>query len=1196
MPDTNCHMKPRNRSWARFILFGGAVGTLLVAPGLALGQVSQWPNSGTPITTATMPTMSTPVSNPQTVTQDQVRLQVYNVPLPMVGPVGAQLQIHFHDDPTFRVTTEPKTGQLLIMATDSAHQRVGQQINQLLAQTNVAAPQQSQLAAGQLTEHSYQLRNLSWRELEDALTSLAGQRATLTTERNGEVANLTIAGDHGMRDIVQVDRRTSQVTLQGQGASLAGWTRVVQTLDQGQGNASAATHVVPLGPAEPRKVKQAFQLVKATLMQEQGGAAEAQVTVDGQAQATAMGSLEDLGTGSGLFGDVQIEFIEEIDLVIIRGSKDDVKRTLEVIDKIKKQAAETQPEVVVHVMKHANGDAVATLVTQLYDSIYLPRQGAVSITALGQPNALLLIGRKEVVVSVQELIEKIDQPLDPQHQLKVRRMLHASAVDIEERIQLFFVEQPGSNDAVRTGLGTRVKIVSDYRTNSLIIQASPREMLEVEKLISELDVESTEAESELRVFRLKNTLAEDLQAVIEEVITGQGAGGDTSLASPPSGKLSIVTVDGNNTTKVESGILAGVVISADASVNAIVVKAPGPSMALIAKLIEELDQLPSAEARIKVFQLRNGDATTLAQTLQGLFGLAITAGQGAQGSFLNNLSQSNLTTGGGEGSLVQLQIAAEARTNSVIVSGSRSDLEVLEALVLRLDEDVAESRRTEVIWLNNATAEFVATALSDYFTQLTQAQQNLNNGINQILSAQELVNRQVFVVPEQRTNSILLSASPEYFDAALGLIERLDRRPPMIAIQVLIAEVQLDDSLELGAEWGLQDGLLFDRGSATGGSLSSPVFGLGNAITSATTGGLTQNVAGQAMSSFGVGRNNSAGTGGLVLSASSEAVGVLVRALQTANRIQILNRPQLTTMDQQLATAQVGSSVPRVTGVTQANGISPQQTLTTDEDVGLLLSVLPRVGPDGIILMQVGIENSSVGDPSTGIPIGFGVNGEVIRSPIINRTRADTVVSAYSGQTVVFAGLISKSRSTARSQIPILGSIPWIGAAFRFDVESEQRRELMVVLTPRLIQTDEDYETLKTVETSRMSWCLADVLNLHGDVGMSGGNGLWGPAKSTMIYPDGVPTALQDRALHPNVGTTDPNQLQEYQLDGTQGIIEPAPAPTIDMGASNGKPVFQQAGYIQPLVPPPGNFAPQVYTPNAPGTATYQPVPAGGYK
>ncbi len=341
--------------------------------------------------------------------------------------------------------------------------------------------------------------------------------------------------------------------------------------------------------------------------------------------------------------------------------------------------------------------------------------------------------------------------------------------------------------------------------------------------------------------------------------------------------------------------------------------------------------------------------------------------------------------------------------------------------------------------------------------------------------------------------------------------------------------------------------LLFDRASATGGTLSSPVFNVLGPLTGPSGGlGITQNVAGQALSNFGVGRTNTAGTGGLVLSASSEAVGILIRALQTANRLQVLSRPHITTLDSREASTLIGQQVPRVTGISQATLGTPQQIQTQDVPVGLGLAVLPRVNQDGLILMQVQIQNSSVGDAASGIPIGFGQNGEVIRSPIINTTEAITTVTAYSGQTVVFAGLISKNRSTTRSQIPFLGSLPIVGPAFRFDIETEQRRELLVVLTPRIIQTDEDYDLLKQVESSRMSWCLADVLNVHGDVGLSGGNGLWGPAHSALIYPDAQPTVLEDRASPPRreyVPTPSPSDAYPSVPGGLDPEFMPQVAP-----------------------------------------------------
>ncbi len=1116
-----------------------------------------------------------------------VRLQAYNVPSEYVGPVGANLQVQFHKHSQVRVTTDPKTGQLLVMAPDEVHRQIAPQIERFLADAKVAARSNDKgMNVGSYQQQTINLRNLSWRELEDAVTKLAGNKLTLTTERNGELAIFRITNSAGMQDVMQVDRRLNQVNMLGTGPSATGWLQVMHSLDMGQLDNQRATHVVPLAPAEPRRVKRAFQLVNTALPQDtqaQGAVRLGQGEQKGpDDQVTAMGTLDTLNAESGLFGDVQIEFIEEIDLVIVRGSKRDVERTLEVIEKIKAQAVETQPEIEVLPLEHANSQAVEALVTKLYTDIYATRQGPISITALGQPNSLLLIGRREVVDSVISLVRKIDVPLDATNQLKVVRLLHASAVDAEETIRSFFVENPGSEDDVRVGLGTRVKILADFRTNSLILQGAPREIEEVEKLIKEIDVESTTTTNEVRVFPLKNALAAELQEVIQSVIDGttEGAGGDNQ-ATPPSGKLTIV-----GDSPIESGILAGVVVTADPNVNALVVRAPTNSMDLISELIKQLDRLPEAEARIKVFHIEHGDATALATLLQQLFSLPVTAGQSTTGGLLG-LSPNNAVQGlatGGESSLVQLSITPDNRTNSIIVSGAPSDLEVIEVLLLRLDEDGVITRRTEVVWLRNTNAVDVATALNSFLNNQRQAttQTLLQGGY---ISAFEQVDREVFIVAEALTNSLVVSATPRYYESMMKVIEKLDRRPPLVAIQVLIAQVSLKDQFDLGTELGLQDALLFDRRSATGGTLSSPGFTVpaGGAVLSGAQ------VAGQGLGSFALGRSNNAlGYGGLVLSAASDSVNVLFRALQDAQRLQVLSRPQIMTMDNRQASVLVGQLVPRVSSTTATQ--FGNQVSAPDTPVGLQLNVWPRVNQDGLILMPVNITNSKLQSTDTGIPVGFGPNGEVIRSPIIDTTTAQTTISAYSGQTVVFAGLIQKNRASVSRKIPVLGSLPGLGWLFRFESEAEERSELLVVLTPRIIQTDEDYEIYKQVESSRMSWCLSDILNIHGDVGLNGGNGLWGPAKGPVIFPDMQPSIIIDNQM-PGESIQEPIIINRDVMEDGYFVPEPSSAPMLQ--PSDGA-LMNKAGTMNSNIQPVGyQTMPTNMQPISGGLIENRPLPQG---
>ena len=749
-------------------------------------------------------------------------------------------------------------------------------------------------------------------------------------------------------------------------------------------------------------------------------------------------------------------------------------------------------------------------------------------------------------------------------------------------------------------------------------------------MIKEIDVdEGPSTESEVRVFTIKYAVAADLEPILKTAITGEaststtpgqqggGGGGNQPSTGSTSGKTSVPNSRLNiiQNGRTVSGILSGVVVTSNPSVNALIVRAPSKSMALVEALIQQLDVAPNVDARIKVFEVKNGDATSLATTLQQAFGLPTTATQNTVNQGLGGIFGLNQAAlgGGAESSLVPLRIATETRTNSIIVSGSQSDLEVIEVLLLRLDEDNARQRTTEVIWLRNSQATDVATAITNLINSQRQALltiqpvQQAGQAAGQIFSVNERIEREVFVVPEANTNSLIISAMPKYMTMIRQVIERIDRQQPMIAVEILIAEVTLDDNFDLGMEWGLQDSLLFDRNSASGGTLSSPAFNQLTALSTnvtATPNRRTQNVAGQGSSGFGLGRSNSAvGYGGLVLAAGSESVNMLFRALQDANRVQILSRPQLMTIDNNIATVKVGSLVPRIGGSTLTATGAAQQNIT-DADVGLIMQIQPRTNQDGMINMLVAVNRSAVGAIDAGIPIGSDVNGNVIRSPIISQTVAQTRVTAYDGQTVVLGGLITKNRSTKSRRIPWLADIPLAGALFRYDSQTENRTELLVVMTPRIIlyNNDEKLEMIKQVESSRMSWCMADILNIHGDVGLSPGNGLWGPAASPVIYPDLQPTVEFDRRGAPRDmilgepeimnGSPSSEPMEGYPINAPVRSNSNANRTLIN-SATNGseQPTVNPASPIQnssyqPSTPPGyNNVAPASYQPIAPPAA-----------
>ena len=1183
------------------------------------------------------------------------RLQVYDVPIEYVGQVGAAIQAQFGADKRVRVTNEPNTGRLMILAPDQTQKQIAQVVEASRRQVgSLQVDQRGNIVPGTIQQNQYKLQRISWRELEDAVGRLAGTRLTISTSNNGELAQLKLVSKDSVQEVMQVDRRNNEVRLQGTPVSVMGWTQVITAIDLGQSDPNRPTQIIPINPATPERIERAVKLIKFASYQQPGKNQEDEVTGTAQvrprmgddAPATIVASPDSVGTGSGLIGDVDISFVPEMGLVIIKGSKRDVQRVQEVIEQIKKQSEATKPEIEIVQLKHVNGQALEVILKDLNTKVFSPRQGQIEITALGQPNVLLLIGRLEAMSGIKEVIAKLDTPIDPNSQLRVFKLVNSSAVDAEALITKFFGDAattPGAPVAAANnansansgaGLTVRVKAVADYRTNSLIVQASPRDQAEVARLISDLDADSGTAESEIKIIPLKFALASEIQPILSAAINGtqaaatgtgqqqqpqqqqQGGANATTTAKVPNSRISVGS--GN------SGLLTGVVVNSSGTINALIVRAPSKSMALVEELIKQLDQPSKVEARIKVFEIRNGDATTLATALQQSFGLPTTQTnnlnqQGGLGGLFGFQNQAAVS-GGAESSLVPLRIATETRTNSIIVSGSQADLEVIEVLLLRLDEDNAKQRTIEVIWLRNSSATDVATAITNMITaqrtnlQQIQAPQGLaGQQQGQIYSVIERTDREVYVVPEANTNSILVSAMPRYMPMIRQIVERLDRQQPMIAVDVLIAEVTLDDSFDLGTEFGLQDSLLFDRNSASGGTLNSPGFNQGVALGAtnpATPNRLTQNVAGQGTSGFALGRTNtSLGYGGLVLAAGSESVSMLFRALHDVNRVQILSRPQLMTIDNNIANIQVGSKVPRFAGTTVSTGGTASNV--TDADVGLLMQVQPRTNQDGLINMIVAITRSTLGPTASGVVVGTDVNGNPITSPIINTTQAQTRVTAYDGQTVVLSGLITKNRSTRSRRIPWLADIPIAGALFRFDSQVENRTELLVVMTPRVINfnNDEKLEMIKQVESSRMSYCLADILNIHGDVGLSPGNGLWGPAASPIIYPDLQPTVDFENGGGPRrmiIG--EPEQMNSApateMIDGypintpvrsnTRGAKTLIDSATTEPTVNSASPI-QNSSYQQGTQQGAYGVAPASYQPTGYQPGSYQPVaqPAG---
>ncbi len=824
--------------------------------------------------------------------------------------------------------------------------------------------------------------------------------------------------------------------------------RVVPLHDRGQSSLIKFSEAQPVGRSNPMRLASMQQAIPPTQSPNASDPkSEIQDTAK-QGQGKAPTSLP-----LPQFEGVQIEMLPEIDAIILRGRDQQLSDLTEIIKKLDEASRLTRPEIEVVPLLHAGSGAISKLIIAIQEKLVGSIQGRVSVTPLGKPNSLLLIGWGEAVAATKELVSKLDQPTTPDAQFEVIQLQYAAASDLQTQLRTFFLN--------REGLAPVIQSMVDSRTNAIIVHAPPRDLLEVRKLVAQLDVPRGALMQQARVFQVRNSLAADIAKSLQQALT----------TTPNSPGASIQLLDKDGKTVATSGTLGTNQITVNERNNTLLIACPPATLPLIEQLIEQLDT-PGMVAKIKIFPVKNGDAASLVETLRALLP-AQSAGTPAS---------PQLSSAPDETALMPLRFTVDTRGNNVIVVGSDGDLKIVEALILRLDEGDKMQRKSTVYQLKNSPAVDVALAINEFLRSKRQveiAAPGANNPFEQI-------DREVVVVPEPVQNKLILSATPRYYEEISRLIEQLDQQPPQVMIQVMIAEITLSNTDEFGVEVGLQDSILFDRSLLGANASNTPGFNFNSTSPLGNSGSdkalsNSNRVAGQGLSNFSVGRGNQdLGFGGLVLSASSENVSFLLRALQDSRRLEVLSRPQVLTLDNQQAFIQVGQRVPRIanSNVTQfgtTNGL-------IDVNVGLIIGVTPRISPEGNVVMEIDAEKSKVGPESEGIPVSTSNSGTVIRSPRIDTITAQATVSAADGETIILGGLISRSTNSQHRQVPWLGDLPILKHLFSYDFKQTLRTELIIILTPHVVRSQGDMERLKQAEFARMSWCEADIFEIHGDV------------------------------------------------------------------------------------------------------------------
>jgi len=910
---------------------------------------------------------------------------------------------------------------------------------------------------------------------------------------------------------LELDVDNDRITIHG-GADITG--RMVKLLTRLDGlaasNAAQAVRLIPGDEPAAEIATRIRPVVKQLAQFQQGAVGAGNATRSDAPAAPPVVDPNDPDVIDAVQSNVIIEVYEGS--IILRGTKKDVDAVTRMIRAIESAAAGSLPEVNLVLLDHADARQLAVIVNQIYTDLATLRnrngstnnQKQVTAIAVNTPNAVLLLSPQTQLDAAMEVVKKLDVPVSPEMQMQVFGLKSAVASQVVEHIETLF-------PSTAENLSPAALAVADIRTNSVVVMARQRDMRTIDDLVKKLDRDQAASVVRQQRFPLQFAVAQELatflstaiQTVlnppVQQAIQGQGqagqqaAGGSTQapqqLRDSKAIVLEFLSSDGNGERLIKSGLLSDVRVIAEPRTNSLLVSAPENSMPLLAELIRVLDVQSQSISEFKVFKLYNADALAAVDLLTQLFsGSNQAAGQqgGAQQG-INLQGAQDVSS-----SLVPVQFAGDARTNSVIASGGTDAMILVEAILAKLDSENALSRATKVIRLRNTSAVDVELALTNFLAQIRELAQ-LDP---ERTTTNQLLQQEILVASDPATNNLLVSATPRYMDDVERIISQLDREPDQVMIQAILVEVTLTGNCEFGVELGFQDDILFNRSSPTT-NLPGFLFN-NNALGNNTAAANPSKVGGQGLSNFNLGRtSNEAGFGGLVLAASSNAVSVLIRALEANSNAQVLSRPSILAVDNQIAEITVGQLVPRSQGVTftQLGQAYPQ---IGDTPVGIILSVIPRITPEGKIIMELIANNSALSDQS--VPVFVNADGSTIDSPIINQSRAQTTVKVPDGQTIVVGGMITSTDRHLTRKVPWLGDLPVIGHAFRFDQNVNNRTELIIFLTPRIVRRDLDSEIIKQVEAERLNFFETDVETMHGPL-----FGVPRPDWTPGCPPEGIP-------------------------------------------------------------------------------------------
>ena len=446
-------------------------------------------------------------------------------------------------------------------------------------------------------------------------------------------------------------------------------------------------------------------------------------------------------------------------------------------------------------------------------------------------------------------------------------------------------------------------------------------------------------------------------------------------------------------------------LAAYAATNVLIISDRASNIERMVRIVAKMDR--KIDSDIEIIKLKHAFAAEVVRLLVSLTG-ASPEQKGAVGR--------------------SVKFTADERTNSILLSGEKTNRLKYRAIISEIDSPVESSGNTHVVYLRYAEAKNIAEILNSVGKEVIKAEAK-NSGNAGAGSNAESVSIQA----DETSNALVITAPASVYPSLRSVIQQLDIRRAQVHIEAIIAEVSLDTSNELGVQW-LIDGsnkgnpVLSSQFSGTGASIGALASGVATGTATAIPDGL----------SLALGNVQDGGSLNFI---------TLIRALNTDTETNLLSTPSIVTLDNQEASIIVGQNVPFVTGESTSSGTdgttNPFRTIER-QDVGTTLTVKPQINEGDTITLDIDQEVSTVSQAATSAV-----------DLVTNKRAIKTSVQLEDGELLVLGGLIDDTVIKVQQKIPGLGDIPFLGALFRSNSTRRIKQNLLVFIRATIIRDPE---------------------------------------------------------------------------------------------------------------------------------------------